>query len=313
MKVYLQVICMILVPALILSFINSCGQKKKLPPNSTELSINIVGSDTEYEMVKMICEEYKKNEKLNYTIEAGGSELGFNSLIKGEATIAMASREISEKEIGLMKMYRIEAVPVIFAIDALAIITHSKLGVDSLTLQQLSKIYNGEIKNWKLVGGPDLEIKLFTRNINSGTYTFFKNKIVHSELGNLVQTCANTADVVDSVSSNISGIGYVGAGFLMGPDGKPSSRIWAMPLSIDERHCAYSPFQQNEIKNGNYPITRPLYQYIKTPMNVSVKKLVSFELSAAGQDLVSKFGYFPITDYQRQINNLNNANQPYAN
>lgn len=289
----------------------SCTSKKITEPvsdttNTYELKIK--GSDTEYEMVKNLCSDFDTSDTLRYTIEGGGTELGIKALIYGKVNMATASREINELEMKQLRNNNISVLPIMFATDAIAIITHPKLGVDSLTLEQLSKLFKGEITNWKEVGGPDRKVTVYSRNSNSGTYFYFKDKVTHGEFPQSAIVCQNTKHIVDMVSKDSTGIGYVSAGFIMNGEGKPSNKIWAMPLSIDNKHCSISPYQVEEVKVGNYPLTRPLYQYFSLPMNPKAKDFVMFELAQKGQQLIRKFGYFPITDYQREINKLKGLN-----
>jgi phosphate transport system substrate-binding protein len=272
--------------------------------------IKVKGSDTEYEMVKDLSKSFSKsaNDSVVYEVDGGGTVTGFKAFINGEIDIANASREATDKEIKMLEQNKIKYIPLMFATDAIAIITNPKLGVDSLSLEQLAKIFKGEILNWKLLGGPDLKINIHSRNYLSGTYFYFKEKFVHGEFKTDINFYESSSDIVNAVSSDIGGIGYVGSGFLMNKEGKPSNLVWAMPIHIDNNHLAYSPYQLEAIKQGDYPLTRPLYQYIKLPIKAAVKALVLFELSAIGQDLVRQHGYFPINDYQKEINKLNGYN-----
>lgn len=286
----------------------ACSPKKPNSAVNDGFVLKIKGSDTEFEMVKKLCSTFKAGDSLDFMIEGGGTELGIKALMEGEADAANASREITEAEKTTLEKKKIEVLPIMFATDAVAIITHPRLGVDSLTLDQLSKIYTGEITNWKALGGPDRKITLYSRNLNSGTYYYFKNKVVGREFIESSKVCQTTKQIVEQVSADSTGIGYVGAGFLMDELGKPSNKVWAMPLSIDVKHIAYSPYQVEEVKHGNYPLTRPLYQYYKMPLNQKTKDFVIYELTQRGQSLVRTFGFFPISDYQKEINKLNGLN-----
>lgn len=273
-------------------------------------TVKIKGSNTEYEMVSDLCKAFTKsaNDSTHYEVDGGGTVTGFKALINNEIDIANASREATDKEVKMLAQNKINYIRLMFATDAIAIITNPKLGVDSLSLEQLSKIFTGEILNWKLVGGPDLKINIHSRNYLSGTYFYFKEKFVKGEFKTDVYFYESSSDIVDAVSSDIGGIGYVGSGFLMNKEGKPSNLVWAMPIHIDDNHIAYSPYQLEAIKQGDYPLTRPLYQYLKLPIKAKVKELVLFELSVIGQDLIRQHGYFPINDYQKEINKLNGYN-----
>lgn len=292
--------------ALILLFIfNSCTSKKTVEEIPKKFLFKIKGSDTEFEMVKNLCTHFNQTDSLKFQIEGGGTELGMKALINGEIDMATASREISKKETNLLESQNINILPVMFATDAVAIITHPRLGVQSLTLGQLSDIYKGIITNWKQVGGPDRKITLLSRNANSGTFNYFKNKVTRSELNPKIIVCETSKDIVEGVIADSTSVGYVGAGFLMDENGKPNGKVWAMPIALDEKHTSYSPYEISEVKAGNYPLTRPLYQYYKLPLNNKVKDFILFEFTLRGQEVIKRAGYFPINDCQKEINKLN--------
>jgi len=110
-------------------------------------------------------------------------------------------------------------------------------------------------------------------------------------------------EIVEHVKNDIGGIGYVGVGFLTDSTGKPNGKIWAMPIHIDN-HRAYSPYEPEAVKNGDYVLTRPLYQYVKGIPGGAIEDFILFELTKKGQDIVNHFGFFPINDNQVQINRL---------
>lgn len=290
---------------LALLFWAGCNNKKNHTSVQSPSAFTVKGSDTEFELVKKLFTLFNESDSLPFVISGGGTELGIKALINGEVDMATASREVDEKEQRLLDKQNISALPIMFATDAVAIITHSRLGVDSLSLDQLSEIFKGNIVNWKELGGPDRKITLYIRNFHSGTAAYFKNKVTHGEVFSGAVVCEDTKSIVDKVIMDSTGIGYVGAGFLMNEDGKPSGKVWAMPLSIDSKHPAYSPYQTQEVKAGNYPLTRPLYQYYKLPLTQKVKDFILHELSLNGQTIIRRFGYFPINDYQKEINKMN--------
>lgn len=291
--------------SIILSFVlSNCNPGQTAP---RPLHFLIKGSDTEYGLVKDLCQAFNKqryNDSLYFDISGGGTSTGFKALINDEADLANASREATDKEVTLLKQKKIDVLRVMFATDAIAVITHPELGVDSLSLDELSGIFTGRITNWKQVDGPDLKINIHSRNYLSGTYFYFKEKIIRGEFKTDVWFYEGNADIVDAVTRDRGGIGYVGSGFLMDRQGKPSPQIWAMPIHIDEQHNAVSPYQVELVKQGDYPLTRPLYQYLKKPVNPALEHLIMFELSASGQEIIRNHGYFPINDYQKEINTL---------
>lgn len=284
----------------------SCNQSdSKNEKKSTRKLYLIKGSDTEYELVKNILSAFREFHELEYSIEGGGTLTGINALLHNQIDMAMASREMNEEEYKELRFNSIRSIPIMFATDAVAIITHPRLGVDSLSMDQLRNIFTGKVKNWDELGGPHREIHIYVRNGNSGTHSYFINKVLGSNKCEGALICGNTREIVEKVSVDSMAIGYCGAGFLMDSLGKPSNKIWAMPISIDPFHRAYSPYEVKEVKAGNYPLTRPLFQYFKQPISEDMKDFIKFELAQKGQQLVRRFGFFPISDYQKEINKVN--------
>jgi phosphate transport system substrate-binding protein len=289
----------------VLIILFSCQNTKETPVKTADPnSISIKGSDTELTMVKHLAEEYaKENDSIKISVIGGGSGLGLQSLLKNEIDIANSSREINIHEMEEAKNNNISPTPIMFAVDAIAIITNSRLGVDSLSTKQLEKIFGGEITNWKQLGGPDLKINLYGRDTTSGTYQYLKEKFICKGYSAQMKHLAGNTEIISEVTKDLGGIGYVGVGFLMNEEGRPRGDVWAMPVYI-ENERAYSPYEVDAVKKGDYVLTRPLYQYINGKPNQKVFAFMMFELSGRGQELVRKFGYFPINNYQKEINRL---------
>ena len=100
----------------------------------------------------------KKNPNVNISISGGGSGNGIKALIDKTTQIAMSSREMKKEEIELAKSRGVNPVEHKVAIDALTPVVHPSNPVKNLTIEQLSLIYQGKIRNWKEVGGKDLQI-----------------------------------------------------------------------------------------------------------------------------------------------------------
>ena len=268
-------------------------------------TIIIKGSDTELLMVKDFCQAYKKeHSEILFDLSGGGSGIGIEALINKEADIANSSREMKTTEIERAVKNGVHPIPVMFSVDALAIITHSKLGVDSLSTEQLTQIFSGEITNWKMLGGPDLSIMIYGRDSTSGTYSYLKDKFIRAPYAASMKQLRGNAEIVAAVQNNIAAIGYAGVGYLMDENGKPNGSIWAMPIYIKGSR-AYSPYEVTAVKKGDYVLTRPLYQYINGKPTPQMYDFIMSELTLKGQEIIKTHGYFPINDYQTEINKLN--------
>jgi len=279
-------------------------------PESTDTTtkmrrtIHIKGSDTEFLMVQDLAAAYmKEHPGLTIVVEGGGSNKGIVALAENKIDICNSSREISEEQLLTINIGNIKPSPIMFSVDALAIITNYKVGVDSLSAEQVSKLYSGEIKNWKELGGENIPVRLYGRDKSSGTRDYFLKKFLPDDNKAPISECSSNEDVVNSVMNNLGSVGYVGAGFLLDSAGRPNGKIWAMPIYV-ENHSAISPYQTDAVKKGEYVLTRPLYQYVKGVPDEAIQDFILFELTKRGQDIVIKHGFFPINDYQTQINRL---------
>jgi phosphate transport system substrate-binding protein len=293
----------------VVTFLGCKQEQKKQDPEITEIvqrnTIVIKGSDTELPMVKDLAKLFRKdNFEITIDVSGGGSGVGIEALINNETDIATSSREIKESEIARAKQNGVNPLPIMFSVDALAIITNSELGVDSLSTEQLMQIFSGEITNWKFLGGPDLSIVVYGRDSLSGTYSYLKDKFIRAPYSAKTKQMHGNAEIVSAVQKDKAGIGYAGVGFLMDENGKPNGSIWAMPIYI-RGSCAYSPYEVTAVKKGDYVLTRPLYQYINGKPRSQIYDFIMSELTLRGQDVIKKHGYFPINDYQVEINKLN--------
>lgn len=289
---------------------SGCKQEQKeqdpeLKDIITRNTIIIKGSDTELPMVRDLAGLFRKeNSHITVDLSGGGSSVGIEALINNETDIANSSREIKATEIARAKLNGVNPTQIMFSVDALAIITHSKLGVDSLSTEQLMEIFSGEITNWKLVGGQDLPIVIYGRDSLSGTYTYLKDKFIRAPYSAKMKQLHGNAEIVAAVQNDKAGIGYAGVGFLMDENGKPNGSIWAMPIYIKGLR-AYSPYEISAVKKGDYVLTRPLYQYINGKPRPQIYDFIMSELTLRGQEVIKTHGYFPINDYQSEINKLN--------
>jgi phosphate transport system substrate-binding protein len=256
--------------------------------NAQKMICKIKGSDTCLPLVQKESEVYlMKNPQSSIMVTGGGSGVGFAAIIDGTTDIAMASRsmEMDEKikmnELG--KAYK----EVVFAKDVLTVIVNPTNKVNQLTREQLKGIFTGEIKNWKEVGGDDLEIVIYSRESSSGTYVFFKNHVLNKKnYSTKALLLPATGSIVQSVSQTKGAIGYIGFAYI-------EKTIKPLKVSFNKGKTFIEPSIENA-KNKTYPILRPLYfYYLKTSEN-KVSPFINFTLSKEGQAIVSEVGYISL-------------------
>ncbi|MDP1801797.1 MAG: phosphate ABC transporter substrate-binding protein [Bacteroidota bacterium] len=270
--------------------------------------ITIKGSDSELNLLKFFADEYKANRPgLIVNVSGGGTSHGIKALINNETDIAIASRIITEEEITSAKAKGVNPLAFIIAQDIVAIITHPETGIDSLSLSQLSKIMKGTIINWKELGGIDLPIKIYGRDKHSGTRYYLKDKLGVKKFPAHYEELDGNAQIIEKIHSEKGSMGYVNVGSIVNVEGKPTSKVWAMNLYI-ENNKACSPYENQRIKYGEYPLVRPLIQYTNGKPSNELLEFINFELLERQQSNLEKHGYLKInaTYFNMNQNSLNN-------
>lgn len=257
-------------------------------------SIQIKGSDTMVNLAQSWAEKYMERNPGDFiAVTGGGSGTGLSSLISGTCDIAMSSRNIKEKEIGLAKQKGINPNEIIVALDGLAVVVNPSNPVDKLTISQLADIFTGRIINWKDVGGKNEKIVLLSREVNSGTHVYFKEHVLRKgdpsareEFAPGALMLSSSQAIADEVAGNSAAIGYYGMGYI-------SPKQKAVAIAKDEKSDYVSPSIENVI-GGKYPISRPLFMYTNGSPQGLVKKFDDFCLSKEGQDIVIKTDFVPV-------------------
>ena len=254
---------------------------------SAPKKITVKGSDTMVILAQKWAEVYMKSHpETIIQVTGGGSGTGIAALINGSTDICTSSRPIKQSEMEKLKdRYATLGIEVPCAKDGITIFLNQSNPVKELTIKQLSGIFSGKIRNWKEVGGPDAEIRLYGRENSSGTYSFFKDNVVKADYAANCQTLPGTSAVVNAVSKDKFGIGYGGAAYATG--------VKHCGVKKDDRSPAYLATTET-IKTGQYPITRYLYMYLGNRPTGDIKKFIDWVLSPDGQKIVVEIGYFPV-------------------
>jgi len=257
-------------------------------------SIQVKGSDTMVNLGQAWAEKYMEKDAGDFVaVTGGGSGTGLSSLISGSCDIAMSSRNIKEKEIAIAKQKGINPNEIKVALDGLAVVVNPGNPIGKLTLSQLADIFTGRVTNWKEISGKDEKIVILSREVNSGTHVYFKEHVLRKNDPNSKEEFAPRAlmlsssqAIADEVAGNPAAVGYYGMGYV-------SKKQKPVNIAKDEKSEYEAPTIENVI-NGNYPISRPLFLYTNGTPEGLVKKFVDFTLSKEGQDIVLATDFVPV-------------------
>ncbi len=281
---------------------NVVDENKELKISDDSDSIEIKGSDTIVQLVSNLAEEFSKNNKeLKISVTGGGSGTGIAALLNGEIDIADSSRSIEKKELDLAKEKGLDVKEIIIARDMLSVIVHEDNKVEKLGMEELSRIYQGKIKNWNEVGGQNEKITLYGRQSTSGTYSFFLEHVVKGEYDPSMRNMEGNQAIYEAIKQDKGGIGYIGVGYLKDGLKDKDSQIKVVYVSKDGLNY-YTPLDESKIEL--YPISRGLFQYTqeRPEKETTIYEFIMFELSDEGQKIVEDSGFVRISDSDKEKN-----------
>lgn len=286
----------------ILSFIlclslllTGCAADSDQPAAETSsVYIQNKGSDTIVNLALAWAERYQTiRPDVRLSVTGGGSGTGITSLINGTVDIANASRAIKSEEIKAAEANGIEPVEHVIARDAIAVIVNPQNPVDQLTLEQISRIYRGEITNWKEVGGEDRPIVRLSRETNSGTHVYFLEAVVRMGNSNdktifspLTLLLPSSEGIIAEVSSNPNAIGYDGLGYV-------THEVKMIAVSPGKGQPYVLP-SIDSVNDKSYPIARDLYMYSRKDSSQAVLDYLQWVLSDEAQQIVADLGFVPV-------------------
>jgi phosphate transport system substrate-binding protein len=251
-------------------------------------TVTVKGSDTMVILAQRWIELYKRDRpEAVVQLTGGGSETGIAALINGTTDIAAASRPMTTGETTRAEARHgrhVAQVPVAF--DALAIFVNEANPITALSLDDLRRIFRGDVTSWRELGGKDAPIAIYGRDHNSGSNAYFRHEILQDEdFGLEVLNLVGTASVVDSVAKDRNGIGYGGIAYVAGTK---TLRLKARPdapaVAATDEH----------VRDGSYPLSRRLWLHVAEPPDADTAAFLAWVQSDAGQGVVAQVGFYPL-------------------
>lgn len=240
----------------------------------------ITGSSSVAPLVGEIAKRFEtQNPGIRVDVQSGGSSRGIADARSGLAHVGLVSRSLKSDEKDLM--------PHTIAMDGIGIIVHKSNSLVVLSDAQIKAIYQGQIKNWKEVGGKDLAITVVNKAEGRSTlelfllYTGLKNSEIKAQV-----VIGDNQQGIKSVAANPGAIGYVSIGAAEYEENN-GTLIRLMAL----RGVAATV---TNVKDGKFPLSRPLNLVTKGAPTGLVKRFVDFATSGAVNDLVEAQFFVPL-------------------
>lgn len=216
----------------------------------------------------------------------------YGNLIDGKCDVIFVTPPSAEEEEMLEnadKDYEVQMV----VKDAFVFLVNSQNPVENISVEDLQKIYKGEITNWSQLGGSDEDIIAYQRPDNSGSQTLmYKLLVPKSDIADAPTELrpAGMDDLVDAVSDYDEGLNSIGY----------SVYYYASGMYTDKNSKLISvggvyPTPET-IADGSYPLSDGYYAVFdkSLPEDSGVRQLITWLTSDEGQKMAADEGYVPL-------------------
>ena len=286
-----KTLAFVLTAVMSLSLLAGCGSKTAAPDSTnndqpqqqTEEklsgSVSTNGSTSMEKVIGALSEQFMAdNSGVSITYDPTGSGAGIEAASNGSADIGLASRALKDEEKagGLTET--------VVALDGIAVIVNADSKVEDLSVEQIAKIFTGEITDWSEVGGEAGKISCIGREAGSGTRDGFESITGTKDACKLDQELTSTGGVIEAVAGNVNAIGYAS---LSAVEGKDTIKA----VTVGGVACT-----EETVLDGSYAIQRPFVLVTKTDASLSTAAQAFFDYttSTAANDLIKAAGAVPV-------------------
>ena len=242
---------------------------------SAKESVFTEGSSSMEKVIGMLGESFQNEMNVNFTYNPTGSSSGINGVLEGRCDIGLSSRKLTEdeKKDGLKET--------ILAYDGIVVIVNKENPISDLSLDDISKIYKGEITNWSELGGKNEKIVLIGREAGSGTREGFEGELNIKGLCKYRQELTSTGDIITAIINNPGAIGYASLA---------SVKDTVKMMTVDGVKAT-----EMAIRDGSYPLQRPfiLVTNSENSLTSSTEKFMEYIMSKEARELILKAGVVP--------------------
>ena len=228
----------------------------------------------------------------NESLKVSTTDYAWMSLVDGNTDLLLVYEASDETKKYIEESgVKLKKVPI--GVDALVFIVNEKNKINDLSTEEIKKIYTGQIKNWKELGGDDLNIEAFQRPTKSGSQTLFLNifmKDISPMFASTYYVPESMEDVIEKISTYNDSANAIGFSVYY-----YAKKMYQVPglklLSVD----GVEPTDET-IASGEYKYLNPFYLVIRedTEEDTITKKLYDFILSDEGKECLINAGYIPV-------------------
>jgi len=230
--------------------------------------------------VTSLAQQFEEETGVHINIQGGGATKGIRKVVSREADLGGSCRfslpdDPREAGVGLEPV----------AWDALAVIVNKDNPVESISFEDLRKLLEGKITNWKQLGGVDAPVDMYTRKsrfsgvgrtLRANVFADFDKELYSTE------QFKSSGPLEKAVVANKNAVGVTGVS---------SARLRDVKiLKLD----GVEPSVKN-VRAGKYSIYRPLYITYNpdSPRIDDVRRFIDFTHSIEGRKVMKENGVVP--------------------
>ncbi len=262
-----KMICLLITAMFFLSALTGCGKEKQTVATDGSTSMNKV--------IGALGEAFQIDTGITVTYNATGSGAGIQAVEAGRCDIGLSSRHLKPQE----KAKGLKVTDL--AYDGIAMIVNPDNPISNLDVETITKIYTGQIENWKEVGGNDAKIVLIGREAGSGTRDGFESITNTENKCKYRQELTSSGDVITTVASNPGAIGYASLASI-----KNTVKV----LKVN----GVAPSEKT-IQDGSYVVQRPFILVTKkgAALSENAQKFLDYITSVAANKIIRGAGVVP--------------------
>jgi phosphate transport system substrate-binding protein len=222
--------------------------------------------------VKDSAELFTKESGVPVVAEDRKTQDAVPSLVSGRANVGGLARKLKLAE----KAQNQELTETLIARDHIAVFVPQSSKVTEISLQNLKKVFSGEITDWKDLGDDPGPIQLVIAQTKTACTTNFRELVMGD--APFAQSCiiTETAGAVLEEAKGKRAISYISYGAVAQ---KPEFKV----LKVDSKNPA----------DAGYPIAQEMYMATIGQPSGDVKKYLDFFMTGAGKDFITKAGLLP--------------------
>ena len=261
------------------------------PLFAQDTKLKIQGSSTVNPIVAEAAEILEKQHGWQIIVDTqGGSTGGIHALGQGLVDIAMSSKPLSEKEKKLYPQTEFQVTPI--GLDAIVLAISAPVwqsGIQSLSREEIQRIYGLQVTKWSQLGGPNSRIVFYNKEPGRGTWHVFAKwlygdvkkapLVSHPEVG-------GNEEAKNKVANHRGAITQLSLAWV-----EKDTRLFGLGIKDQGKTIEAS---EASIQSGGYPLARKLFTLTNQNSSPASAKFIDFLLSEEGQQLVRKHGFIPV-------------------